>query len=102
MTLEEKIKFLNNIQEEVKKDTSLFADIVMACNSSINEAIQAEREHAADMETITAGLYSLVNSRYKEKNQQWFLGLIKSKLEKWSEKSYLGGWEQVLEDLKNK
>jgi hypothetical protein len=102
MTPEERMRFLMHIRKEVKKDTSLFADIVNICNSGIEEAMTSERQRAADMETIVAGMYSLTTGKYKEKNQSWIIGLIKSKLEKWNQTSYLGGWEMVLEELEDK
>jgi hypothetical protein len=101
MTPEERMRFLMNIKNEVTKDTSLFADIVTVCNSGVEDAISIERQRAADMETIVAGMYSLTTGKYREKNQKWIVGLIKSKLERWSEDSYLGGWEMVLDELED-
>ena len=102
MTPEERMRFLMNIKDEVKKDTSLFADIVTVCNSGVEDAIASERRRAADMETIVAGMYSLTTGKYREKNQKWILGLIKSKLERWNDISYLGGWEMVLDELEDR
>jgi hypothetical protein len=101
MTAEERMEFLMKIKGEVKEDTTLFADIVIVCNSGVEDAIASERRRAADMETIVAGMYSLTTGKYREKNQKWIVGLIKSKLERWSENSYLGGWEMVLDELED-
>jgi hypothetical protein len=102
MTTEERMRFLNHVKTLVEEDPSLFADIVTVSNSGIEERITSERNRAADMETIAVAMYSLTNGKYKEKNQNWITSLIQSKITKWSESSYLGGWEKVLEELKNK
>jgi acyl-CoA reductase-like NAD-dependent aldehyde dehydrogenase len=99
MTHEERMRLLSKIRNEVKEDPSLFADIVTVCNSGVEEAINAERQRAADMETIAVGMYSLMTGKYREKNQKWITGLIKSKIERWSENSHLGGWDKVLDEM---
>jgi len=101
MTYEEKQIFLRNIYIEVEKDTSLFAEIVNVCNSGVKDSVMRERKHAADMETVAIGMASLLNGKYREKNQEWIKTLIASKAEGFKNTGYLGGWDEISEQLRN-
>ena len=100
MTIEERIRFLDKIKEEVKNDPSLIADINNACNAGILSKIKVLEQQAADVETIALAAFSISGERYRKSNSQWIRQLISSKVAKWADSLFFD-WRSIL-DEKNK
>jgi hypothetical protein len=100
MNFLEKQEFLSMVYNKVYDDPSLMADINEIGYKSINDRVDSEKKHAADMETIAIGISTLIgNKRYSEKHHQWIKRLIMNKIDNFEENSYFGGWKEVKDEI---
>ena len=98
MTYEEEMKVISLVVRTVSENPEMFSKIVMACQHGVTEAINRQKELAADMETIAVAFSTMSKGKYTEKNQQWITNLLKAKLEKHKDYSYIN-WGSTLEEL---
>ena len=98
MTYEEEMRFISMVIKTVSENPEMFSKIVMACQNGVTKAIDKHRELAMDMETIAVAFSTMSKGKYTEKNQKWIHNLLKAKLEKHKDYSYIN-WGSTLEEL---
>ncbi len=92
MTQEEKMKFLHLVRKTVATEPELVGEISQMITAGVADKLSELKEQASDMETIAMAFSSMASQRYSKSNEKWAQGIIKSKLEKHKDTSFLN-WE---------